>query len=1374
MSVDGGISFLVKRKLLMKSAANLAVLRERKPRVIDVFSNSAKSIVNASIQSLGKDATVKRQVVTSVWTALQVLKLSQGLKCLYKVAVVESSAHILSASELAMQTKATATPSFISKIWSTIVLWAFSSDQRRQDLLIPSSFLFSWITLDLLTVLVVYTAQVRYSNLQRVVSGKRQFVELLIVLSLFSIALFGILNVNFCVTVLTPVLLNVLGMVLFRFKYQVESFDAIGSSHGPIDYSRDSVAPMANPLMRGDYADEYESRNPDVFLKGSANIHMLPFSGAEFLPREKLLCLSSGRPSLELGVKIVGVGPFELYYDVEVGSAVSHRKASFSVGKGKVSKLQSQKGQQKYEKVLLLKSIKAQVPGQYRLVKLFDKALNKDTALQSSVTILDCPSAVFGTFSGRPQSQFLDAVEQKSFEKTVCAGEMVSVPVQVRAGQFPVHLWYRQNTRLAKLILSKPSWNISVAPTGAGRTNLEIVKVMDNLNNTLVYPTDAAPLSSDSVIASRFPDSYTIKALRKPKVTVNTAKCLSTLVPSVWTNNKQQFFLEYYVDSDRPVAVTFQKGDGEQTSLDNVTPGWQKFPIDGPGKYEIVYLQDSVCGQTTVSNQMCQIEGVSPPTISLKNRQLTEPCAGTTGIDIEMVFTGIPPFWVEYSLIQPRGETNVRALRDIGSHRYTLQLRPPEPGMYTIKFLRLGDALYDQGTAIVNQSFSQFEQAIHPKSQAKFVSSARETSLMCIDSTFSAKVELSGLGPWELFYEVTHDNARHTSVVKMDDRVGALPPLKLDKVGKWNIALSSAKDAKGCTFPLADRELTVVVLGQKPTAQFSSDTEKRLVPGHSLPVTVGFTGLPPFQLVYSDGQHIQALSSSKATATIKVEKETTIQLLKVKDKVCETELDESLTVTSYDLPTISIVGEYADQDGIIDLPGACVATPEGKVGFSIEMTGVPLFQVDIAVYESTINYGWSDFQRIGQPLKSILGDPVERQSLDFGQSAGWVEFYRQSKPGRYYFYHFTRISDARFTDGVSLSRNKGTLPVLVRQHTYNQPSARFGELPGSVITRCGLGTHMESHVGSSKLDSDSISIFLSGDPPFSVTAEIEMQHQLPYNQTLHSDTSRAQFPLSTLLETVGAHAVTLKAVRDKNGCVASLSGDPVTQRRVVDVLDTVNVQSLSPTVVCDGSALNFVFQGRPPLTVWATFTPTRQLSSTLKHGDSKDAVDGTGIAKFSISDAEEFSVKGNYATFPTKEPGVFALLRVCNSAGCCRDFDNIVHQVRPLPRAELSSDADGEELVLFEGRDLALRVKLEGEPPFSFNYIRSNVNNGVKSDHEIVVTNINSHDYALRTNLPGRYKLVFVADKHCTFPAPFSQTKRVFDTVFLFKNKTRS
>jgi len=308
-----------------------------------------------------------------------------------------------------------------------------------------------------------------------------------------------------------------------------------------------------------------------------------------------------------------------------------------------------------------------------------------------------------------------------------------------------------------------------------------------------------------------------------------------------------------------------------------------------------------------------------------------------------------------------------------------------------------------------------------------------------------------------------------------------------------------------------------------------------------------------------------------------------------------------------------------------------------------------------------------------------------------------------------YEYKFTELSDTLYDHN-----SKKHTPLIIEQKVNQKPIAQFIK-PGQSYKYC-----KEELAGD-----EIIPIKFEGKPPFSL--EIDIKHQSNSRpetvKIANIESNRYDFKIPHRVLSLGVHQVSIRKVRDANGCQQKTEYNaPHVQVQVYDVPTIHPLETR--TDYCVGERISYTLSGTAPFEIFYTFESIQR------------------------------KAKSSSTTFRriAEKPGVFQITAVSDKASECKASTSITKTIHEMPSVKISKGKQV-EVDIHEGGEAEILFEFWGTPPFEFTYTRStNAKRGQKSKvletrHEVS----NEHSMSVRSSLEGTYEVVAIKDKYCSF-----------------------
>jgi len=322
-----------------------------------------------------------------------------------------------------------------------------------------------------------------------------------------------------------------------------------------------------------------------------------------------------------------------------------------------------------------------------------------------------------------------------------------------------------------------------------------------------------------------------------------------------------------------------------------------------------------------------------------------------------------------------------------------------------------------------------------------------------------------------------------------------------------------------------------------------------------------------------------------------------------------------------------------------------------------------------------------------------------------------------SKPGTYE-YKFSELSDSLYGHD-----SRKFAPVVLEQKVNRKPAAAFTK-PGQSYKYC-----KEEIAGD-----EVIPIRLEGVPPFSL--EVDIKHQSSSRpetvKIANIETNSYDFRIPHRVLSLGVHHVSVRKVRDANGCQQKTSyGAPNVQVQVYDVPTIYPLEARSD--YCIGERISYTLSGMAPFEIFYDFEGVQRKAK---------------------------SPNTNFRRIAEK-PGTFTITAVSDKASDCKATTAITKFIHEMPSVKISKGRQV-EVDIHEGGEAQILFEFWGTPPFEFTYTRStNAKKGQKSRvletrHEVS----EEHSKIIQSSQEGTYEVVAIKDKFCSFSTQVAGGKK--------------
>ncbi|KAK4053560.1 hypothetical protein OIV83_001728 [Microbotryomycetes sp. JL201] len=762
-----------------------------------------------------------------------------------------------------------------------------------------------------------------------------------------------------------------------------------------------------------------------------------------------------------------------------------------------------------------------------------------------------------------------------------------------------------------------------------------------------------------------------------------------------------------------------------------------RMTVEEAGTYEIIKVQGQWCDGLVLVPNLCNVVLQPQPTLASSFEPLYDVCKSEVGAIAALHLNGVPPFVVNYDLIQhtPNGPRRSARRKTISSLRDEIRLEPG-PGDWEYKFTSIDDHFYKDVRLPGDKQYS-LRQTVQLVSDAQW-RNARQRRVIhaCEGETFTAEVELKGAGPWTLEYSILGHPKQVISGIKSSPFAidVTIPQPIADRGGVFSLSLESIRDGHGCTRPLTTAaDLVVEVQRTKPTAKFHGLDGSRtavIKDKGTAKIPLRLTGNGPWTITYQppplEGSHnlpaAQQFVAREQNVNLEIAnaRPGVYRLVSVRDEFCPGQvLETDWKVETLPRPSLRVdkdVGKLAKNGSLVR--SAVCQDALDQVGFTFQ--------------------GQAPFHAIYTLSKD--GKNPERHTLSSISSHTTLPLFTAS--AGHHVYDFVGVGDSLYTgvDNSGLIAPDGGRAGVMRleHHVLGLPIAEFAPL-ASQSSRAAPAFCVSDTLSRTSTRDDMV-VKLQGSPPFQLDVQVRESGQR-HGRTFHVTdikTNEWHVDLPYELQLPVPHVITLVKVRDSNGCVRVLdstaaSGSPLSAdaktTMTIQVAEIASIAAVSNNVdVCVGDFLEFVVQGSPPFTVKYEFNG-KQHTVPLQS------------SKFSRLAAE---------------PGKFKILTVGHGQDQCRSNNvNLIKHVHPIPTASVST-GDSFIVDIREGEQTEIVFGFKGTPPFSFTYSRRKPQDRYKDKTVLethTVTGITDYTYSIMTSQEGTWSVSYIADRYCSYPA---------------------
>ncbi|RFU24305.1 hypothetical protein B7463_g12035, partial [Scytalidium lignicola] len=1065
-------------------------------------------------------------------------------------------------------------------------------------------------------------------------------------------------------------------------------------------------------------------------IMGKQIINVLPDGSATLNPDGLPFCIDHEHPSVKLPIRFNQTYPIQielLRIDFETNT-----NETIELKNKDMRGLRKLKDKAGSDEGIAMLDYAIKKPGLYRLHKVVDKSKLEVQRRMSDTLVVTCPKAVIksetanrcvGDLSdltidveGTPPlkivySRTIDRKDKVFHFQSIQPDNFVSpllgsapVGTLVTSGKQDVS-WGRSHQVTVRL-------NESMATSGKWLYSIdEVHDAVGNIANFTPRKDDGEHLYPKN---SHLEHAFLVHERPTARLTGCDSRSPMMVAKDKWTELPVKFGFYGPNSGDNAHTITYKF-----SPLDTLTTDGdhgdnmiiEEFNAKGPhgkpnireaGLYTLTSVRSSFCEGEVKEPASCMLLNPPEPQLSVSSEPIDDKCAGNSiGLAVELDLIGTPPFDVRYDIMTKSGKQSEHV--SIPSLRYRLELKPREAGHFKYQFTSIDDAVY-KGHVLSGKEMT-LEQDVKPPASASLKQMGTITA--CLEEPVEIDVELSGEKPYRLEYELVHEGKRKKQVVEgIDADLYRIKTEPLVHGGDYSLALASITDSTKCKIFL-DGQVKISVRRQRPKVSFGHLEGKQkitTVEGKQISLPLRLTGEAPWTIKYRNlddetGEVIER-KVQYANDIIKVNKLGTYEILEVRDDRCPGTVDATASIFDvnwFPRPDIKL----ADSASLIH---------QGNKFIKREVCEGDVDSVEINLFGSAPYHVKYNIRH-----KAKHGSSINIKQFDVGLGVATITM-DTTKAGTNE-YSFSELSDNLYDHN-----SKKFSPLVIEQKVNPKPLAQFVK-PGQSYKYC-----KEELAGD-----EVIPIKLEGTPPFSL--EIDIKHQSSSRPETVSipniEANQYNFRIPHRVLSLGAHQVSVRKVRDSNGCQQKTEfGAPHVQ---VQVYDSPTIYpSESRTDYCVGDRISYTLSGTPPFEVYYTFADIQRKAKSPS----------TNFRRIAES------------------PGNFTIAAVSDKASECKASTSITKIIHEMPSVRISKGRQV-EVDIHEGGQAEIVFEFGGTPPFEFTYTRStNARKGQKSQvletrHEV------SHDYSMTilSSEEGTYEVVAIKDKFCSFSTQKAGTR---------------
>ena len=923
--------------------------------------------------------------------------------------------------------------------------------------------------------------------------------------------------------------------------------------------------------------------------------------------------------------------------------------------------------------------------GLYRLHRVVDESKLEVRRSVSDTLVVQCPS-----------------VSVKQVSETKCRGELSNFYLQLDATP-PINVKYRKvinGEQSSHAVLSIPSENQippftqqqstsalfkanSVESTDYLRAHIQstrvslneslgvsgtwqylIDEIQDGCGNVISYshdhlgrtnsrlPSRMGPLQQTFFVYER-PQAYlrgcdTQQSLKVPKgrshalpvhlsstgphrsvVSTHTLSYIFTPAAEVLPNQEHAtnaMLTEFYLDSHSPLPE-----------------------VQDPGLYTLQSVRTEYCRGEILEPSSCSLSNPPEPDLSLSVKTITDRCANNpVGLMVDLDLIGSPPFRVSYTAQRSGRSVEPRTFMS-KLHNAQLELKPSQAGHYMYRFLDISDSVYKEPRSLENQNLV-LEQDVKPPASAQFLD-AQSPLKVCIQEPVSVGIQMSGEAPWILDYELVHNGRRQKHKQKgIENDINVLTTDKLQYGGDYTLALVAITDQKGCKVPL-EQEKRISVTLQRPKAAFGHIEGKRSIfalEGKQVRLPLRLQGDSPWTVRYqnlkdTDDRFTEVIFRN-SNDELRANNAGVYEILHVHDNICTGTVDVATNrfeVNWIPRPAIRVV-ESASIELSKDTYVKKDICEGDEDAVEVSFAGTPPFDVEYTY--QILNQRGSHPTKSKQFTAGITLASIKMEAFNAGL----------------HIYTISKLSDVSYNHDAQRFQ-----PLTLQQHVHSRPSAVFTD-----------ARKVYKYCKEEDADGEKVPISLTGLAPFQV--ELEIRHHASSKPEIVTipfiDKHQYDFHVPHRVLALGNHALTIRKVRDGNGCQRTLDVDA--PRVQISVAEIPSITALeTQTDYCVGDRISYSLSGSPPFNVYYTF-----------QGQARKA-----------------SVPTTRFRRLAEKPGDFVITDVSDqrSTDACKARTQLTKMIHELPSVRVSKGRTA-VVDIHEGSEVEIFFEFSGTPPFEF------------------------------------------------------------------------
>ena len=286
---------------------------------------------------------------------------------------------------------------------------------------------------------------------------------------------------------------------------------------------------------------------------------------------------------------------------------------------------------------------------------------------------------------------------------------------------------------------------------------------------------------------------------------------------SMFALENKRVTLPLRLQGEAPWTLSYRKADGSADKMieKELRRGNDQIEVSEEGTFEIVDIRDKSCpGSVDPSAKSFAVQWIPRPEIKVIDSPLIEMvgdrrvrtavCEGDEDAT-DVSFTGTAPFNIEYEQRHrsERGSQSTSTRRlTAGLKTASIRMETSEPGLYTYRFSKLGDASYSHDS----QKFSPIDvqQRVHPRPSISFVETGKSYKY-CKEEQAGGEtvpITLIGMPPFHLELEIKHHTNTKPERINVpnveSNRYNLHLPHRVLALGSHSVTIRKVQDSRGC------------------------------------------------------------------------------------------------------------------------------------------------------------------------------------------------------------------------------------------------------------------------------------------------------------------------------------------------------------------------------------------------------------------------------------------------------------------------------------------------------------------------------------------------------------------------------------------------